>query len=139
MKTKFTPLVDVRKRAVDNVEQQLATLNLHIQNTIELVSQIENQILTSPMPTSGTFFEISCAKELVHTHRRELKTQQIVLMQLQDDKNRAQQELKSAYIEFEKAKHLDDLEKQKIIKDRKAKENAYMDEIALMLHNTKKK
>lgn len=137
MKTKFSQLVIFRKQAVDKVEQQIASLNVEINKTIQKIASIEQDIITSPMPTSGSFYQISCAKDLVHAHRRDLKNQKIILMQLREDKVNLQKKLKDAYLEFEKAKHLDDVEKAKFVEKQKRAENAYIDEIALMLHNNK--
>jgi flagellar export protein FliJ len=137
MKTKFTALVDFRKQSVDKIERQIASMNFEITKAKDRLLKIEHDILTTEIPTKGTFFEISCVKELVNAHRRELKNQQFLIIQLKDEVANLKKKLKEAYLEYEKAKHLDDLEKERIIKERKQKESAYMDEIALMLHNGK--
>jgi hypothetical protein len=139
MKTKFSALVTFRKQSVDKIERHIASLNMEINRTKEKIAHIKQEIIDTPIPQSGNFYQISCMKEMVNAHRRELQKQEIVLIQLRDDKQKLQKSLKDAYLEYEKAKHLDNLEKQKAIAKKKQEEAAYIDEIALILHNNKKK
>jgi flagellar biosynthesis chaperone FliJ len=137
VKTKFKPLVTVRKQAVKKVENELIAINGKIKNIKLDIINIETEINNSPIPQSGNFALMIAMKEMINIHRLEIDRKKSFLVIVEQQKDTITQKLKHANIEYEKMKHLHDVEVEKYLKEMKRKEEEEMNEIALMLFNNK--
>jgi len=133
MKTKFSQLVKVKKRRIDEIENELLDTQNQKRRVLIQIEDLLKEISKIKTPKSGSFSQINIA----HFHLKNFSNQ----------KNRYEEEIvkldqqilgikelyKEANIEFEKVKYLEDLEIQKQLHELKIKENKDMDEIANML------
>jgi len=138
MKTKFSQLVKVKKRKVDEIESEL----LDTQNQKRRVeSEIENilqEISELKTPQSGDFAQLNLSYSYLSnlSNQKKFKEEQLhsIIQQIEVIKEL----YKEANIEYEKIKYLDEQEIKKQLEELKIKENKDMDEIANLLHSRKK-
>lgn len=138
MKTKFTQIVKFKKQAVDNIELELAKVNNSINQTLAKIDDIQHSLNELQTPNFGTFFELRGYQGIFNAHMLEIGECKKVLESLKMKKNQIELKLKSAYLEYEKMKHLDDVQKGLIIKELKRKEQEDLNEISVMLFNNNK-
>lgn len=134
MKTKFTQLVLLHKKKVDEIEMMLqknAQVILIKQNEIDTLVQ---EFATLQSPTNGTYQNF-----LTFVHHKEefrqmidFKIQELAL--LKHERQKLQEDFKRQNIEFEKAKYLDGLEVKKRLEQIKKQEMRDLDEISVMLY-----
>lgn len=130
MKTKFSPVLKVKKQNLDKIEANLAKVRANAA-TLELnLAQIQGEILAREFPSNGTASDIQIALSqydlLAGEKRRiceeiELNKKAILHFETQ---------YKAAYIEFEKIKYLHDEEIKEFFKRAKVNEAKTLDEIA---------
>jgi hypothetical protein len=138
MKTKFLPIVNVKKQIVKRVENELTNINFKIKSIENEIIAIEDEIINTQMPQSGTFSIMVAAQETTAIYRSQIKLKKEDLKQVELQKMNINRKLKNANLEYEKVKHLHDVEIQKRIKEMKKKEELEMNEVALMLFNNNK-
>ena len=138
LKTKYKPIMNIRKQSVKKIENELMQINYKIQNIKEEIVNLENEIPNSTIPQSGNFALIISIKESITVYRLEIDRKKDIIKIIETQKEDIKQKLIEANMEYEKVKHLHDVEVQTIIKIRKKKEEEEMNEIALMLFNGKK-
>jgi flagellar biosynthesis chaperone FliJ len=138
MKTKFLPIVNVKKQIVKRVENELTNINFKIKSIENEIIAIEDEIINTQMPQSGTFSIMVAAQETTAIYRSQIKLKKEDLKQVELQKMNINRKLKNANLEYEKVKHLHDVEIQERIKEMKKKEELEMNEVALMLFNNNK-
>jgi flagellar biosynthesis chaperone FliJ len=138
MKTKFLPIVNVKKQIVKRVENELTNINFKIKSIENEIIAIEDEIINTQMPQSGTFSIMVAAQETTAIYRSQIKLKKENLKQVELQKMNINRKLKNANLEYEKVKHLHDVEIQERIKEMKKKEELEMNEVALMLFNNNK-
>lgn len=130
MKTKFTPVVKFRQNKLDEIE---LALNNAIANENTLKSRLERAkelLLSEPFPKSGDFSSLQIALSthaLLVSQIDELKQK---ITENSKEISRLQNEYKSAYIELEKVKYLQNNEIKEILKQRAKTASKELDEIA---------
>ncbi len=133
MKTKFSQLVKVKKRRVDEIENELLDIQNQRRSILIKIEDILKEISLIKTPKSGSFSQINIS----HMH---LKNFSIQKRAYEEEIIRVDRQIiglkelyKEANIEFEKVKYLEDLEIKKQLQLLKIKENKDMDEIANLL------
>ncbi len=133
MQTKFSQLLKVKMRRVDEIEGEILDAQNKKRKTELKIKQIEGEILGLKTPTRGEFSKISIS----HFFLTNLSNQK-TFFNLELSSIKLQIEglnvlHKEANIEYEKVKYLDDLEIKKYLKELKIKENKDMDEVGNIL------
>ena len=133
MKTKFTSILKVRKLEVEKLENEIAKLQNQKRLVSEQIRKLHEELKDAKIPQNGSiislkqsFYMISIIKENI-----ELKKQNILFLNEQIKSN--QELLKKAMLEYEKIKHLHEIEEKKILEKIKKLEEKNMDEIASQL------
>jgi len=135
MKTKFSDILKVKKQVVEKIERNIQKINASINNLKVKINNLENALFSFSTPKEGNFSifsQIKVQQSLLRDEIENLKNQMVIL---ENRKNELMEELKKANIEYEKIKYLHELEVQKMIKEKRLKENREMDEIAILLRN----
>jgi len=133
MKTKFDSVVKVKKHAIDKIERNIQKINSSITMLQNKISSLKNELSSFSFPHQGDFRKFQQVKLLQENIINEIKNFQNQIKILQNRKNELLEEYKKANIEYEKIKYLQKLEIEKLLKKQKQKENAAMDEIAILL------
>ncbi|MBD5165008.1 flagellar export protein FliJ [Helicobacter sp.] len=134
MKTKFTQLVLLRKKKVDEAEIMLQKNAQAISAKQSEIDALVREFATLQEPKSGIYQAF-----LTFTHHKDEFRQTIdfkmqELSQLKHKKQELQEYFRVQNIEFEKAKYLDGLEIKKMIEQAKKQETKDLDEISVMLY-----
>ncbi|RAX57496.1 hypothetical protein CCZ01_05800 [Helicobacter monodelphidis] len=138
MKTKFTPLVRLRESAMKEGERKLIAINQKIAATQSHLDSVQQEFVMISMPKTGeSYLELLQVQSIKDGYLAEIDRIVETLGAFKLEKKVAQEELRLLNLEFEKASHLDSLEKAKILEARKRKEAQELDEISVMLYNTR--
>jgi len=138
MKTKYSQIVKLKKFAVDNVENQLQLTQKNIIFLNEKLKEQYDELHSVHMPKSGMvndFQKVAMVKEMIKEQIEDTKKQIDRFLII---KERQMEELKVANIEYEKMKHLDEVEQEIILKNLAKLEAKQLDEIGLMLFTGRK-
>ena len=137
MKTRYTPLLKVKKSELDKSERELQKANQTLNNAKFSLQEAYFLLETLELPTSGTIQEMLSARIFVSTQREIVEEKKKWVAFAQEQVVFAVEKLKLSNIEYEKFKYLDIEEIKKLVKLRTLKEVKDLDEIALMTYNRK--
>lgn len=137
MKTKFTDIVKIRKRKVDELQDYLARIEFNIQVATREIDRLVTKLYAEKIPLEGSINELLQLQEIKRAYKVEIENKKANLSNLLQTKQTAIEMLKEANIEYEKMKHLHELELKKYADILKQKEAKNLDEIAVMLFNNR--
>lgn len=132
MKSKFTQIVNIKKRNLDKIELNLAKKRNEAAIIEGFVAQAANDITAYEMPSGGNFNEMRASLEILKAMRRE---KELLLERLSLTKKEIvhlEHRYKNANLEFEKMKYLQAQDFNVQMENIKKAEAAAMDEFATM-------
>lgn len=136
MKSKYTPLVKLKKRDLDHAERDLVSAN----STLVLASMaLDNAYIllqSLGLPTSGTVSEFTQSQILIQAQHYEIEQCAHNLAKAQQNLSQMQQRFKAAMIEYEKFKYLELQETQAHSVKIKKEEAKMLDEIGVMTYKS---
>ncbi|MFZ3054346.1 MAG: flagellar export protein FliJ [Sulfuricurvum sp.] len=136
MKSKYTPLVKLKKRDLDHAERDLVSAN----STLVLASRaLDNAYIllqSLGLPTSGTVSEFTQSQILIQAQHYEIEQCAHNLAKAQQNLSQMQQRFKAAMIEYEKFKYLELQETQAHSVKIKKEEAKMLDEIGVMTYKS---
>jgi len=136
MTTKFSQLAKLRKQKLESIEIEIAIANRQKRDALSNIQRLNEEINLVVIPKKGNFSEISIRNDAIRSVSIRKKAQEELIVSLNRHLEELQKAYKSANIEYEKIKYLEERELQKRIKKIKLKESKELDEIANMLYNT---
>ncbi|WP_301008077.1 flagellar export protein FliJ [Helicobacter sp. UBA3407] len=134
MKTKFTQLVLLRKKEVDEAEIMLQKNAQAIVAKQSEIDALVREFATLQEPKSGIYQNFLTFAYHKEEFRLTIDFKMQELAQLKRQKKELQEYFRVRNIEFEKAKYLDGLEVKKMIEKAKKQEVRDLDEISVMLY-----
>jgi len=133
LKTKFSPIVKIRKNELEKIQKVISAINNNIAKKEEEILLFEQNYTNLETPISGNISELNVYNMQINIQRNKLKNLQLQLNGLILQKEETTELLRLANIEYEKIKYLE----QEIIDEKllfiKKQEDKEMDEIAIML------
>jgi flagellar export protein FliJ len=138
MKTKFSQLVKVKKRELDEIESKLLEIQNHKRRVESQIENILQEIKELKTPQSGNFAKLNLSYSHLSHLSNQKKSKEEELIKIANKIEAIKELYKKANIEYEKIKYLDEQEIKKQLEEIKIKENKDMDEIANLLHSRKK-
>ena len=132
MKSKFTQIVNIKKRNLDKIELNLAKKRNEAAIIEGFVAQAANDITAYEMPSGGNFNEMRASLEILKAMRRE---KELLLERLSLTKKEIvhlEHRYKNANLEFEKMKYLQTQDFNVQMENIKKAETAALDEFATM-------
>ncbi len=139
MKTKFSQIVKVKKRRVDEIENELLDIQNQKRRVIRSIEEILKEISEIKTPKSGSFSQINIAHMHLTNFSNQKNGYEEDILKLDQQILGIKELYKEANIEFEKIKYLEDLEIKKQLHELKIQENKDMDEIANLLFSKNKR
>jgi flagellar biosynthesis chaperone FliJ len=133
VKTKFSPVVKIKKQEVEKIERDIQKINSSILQVKNQMEELQNILFSLTLPQNGNFSLFSQIKIQQNMLRTEIEKLNNQILFLENRKNELMEELKKANIEYEKIKYLETQEIKKMLKKAKLKESNEMDEIAILL------
>ncbi len=137
MTTKFSALVQIRKNAVKNAEQKLIGVNQRIAVAQMDLASAQQQLAEIVIPQKGNYNDLLYFQQIKESYLNEVDRIVEFIASLRLERKVIQEEMRLLNIEFEKANYLDSLEKTKMLKERQYRESAQLDEVSILLHNTR--
>lgn len=135
MKTPFDALVLAQKKRLEAKELEILRTNNQIAAQYAKIDELQVALSQVIYPKEGDFslfLKTNAQKKSlindIDTHRTHISTLKAELKSLQEQR-------RIIYIEYEKYKHIQEREKEKIISELKRAESKNLDEIALLLYN----
>lgn len=135
MKTPFDALVLAQKKRLEAKELEILRTNNQIAAQYAKIDELQIALSQVIYPKEGDFslfLKTNAQKKSlindIDTHRTHISTLKAELKSLQEQR-------RIIYVEYEKYKHIQEREKEKIISELKRAESKNLDEIALLLYN----
>ncbi len=132
LKTRFSPLVTLKKNKVQESEQVLSKANTAFNNAKSALESAYEFLGDIEEPKSGSMSALLANRALLSSQRELINKNKEWMQFAQKQLNQAKQQLKKDMIEHEKFKYLELEEIKKIVKKQKEKEAKDLDEVALM-------
>lgn len=139
MKSKFSPILKVKKQILDKIEATLLEIRYKINSTAIKISQVKQEILSTKLPEKGEFHIIKQTfhvQEMLNSNKKSLEQE---LSLLKQELAKKQELYKEAKMDYEKIKYLTDQELAEFIRAQKKQEQKELDEIATMRYKYSKK
>jgi len=134
MKTRYTPLMQVKKNIMQKSERVLQNANTSYAEALELLKSSIEELEKIETPSHGKISDYLSSKTLLEAQRNLITQNQNALFQAQEVVKNATSQLKLDMIEFEKFNYLELQEMKLIEKEKKLQEAKDLDEIALMIY-----
>ncbi|MDQ1337419.1 MAG: hypothetical protein QG617_386 [Campylobacterota bacterium] len=137
MKTRFSPLVKIKKNSMQKSEQVLQKANANLNSATTALEQSYNSLKDVEPPKSGTMSEMLASRTLLNSQRELINHNREWVGFAANQVNQAKKQLKLDMIEHEKFQYLELQEIKQELQKRKLKEAKELDEIALMTYMEK--
>lgn len=134
MKSRYEPLVKLKKQALDKAEQQLMSANAEVtlSDTVLLNAYAELSSLESPL--NGSIGELFQAKMILQAQHREIQACRLRAQRARSNQDKAREAFRLSRIEFEKFNYLELQEVEAMIAKVKQEEAKMLDEIGTMTY-----
>ncbi len=133
MKTKFSEILKVKKQRVSEIEQQLAAKRAQKEMLLAQVAEVLSKIKDFSFPKEGDFRSFRSAQYGLEYLSKEKEQKENMIKYFDQEIENLNILYKEANIEYEKIKHLHELEEKMILQKLLKEENKQMDEIANQL------
>jgi len=133
-KSRFAPLVKLKKKSLEQAERALVAVNNEVADATGRVERAYDILSTLSLPASGSVHELSQANLLIQMQHSLIEQSKENLSSLQQKRDRMRQEFHEARIEYEKFKYLEIREMNEKIKQMKATDAKLLDEIGTMMY-----
>ena len=137
MKTRYTPLLKVKKNELNRCESEFQKANQTLNDAKSSLKQAYLLLETLELPVSGKIQDMLSARNYISTQREIVEDRKNWVAFAERQAESAVLKLKLSNIEYEKFKYLDFEEIKKLVKLRALKESKDLDEVALMTFNKK--
>lgn len=139
MKTRYSPLVSVKKNIMQKSERALQRANTNLNSASEALKTSLLDLHTIETPQTGNIQEFLSARTLLDVQRSVITHNEEWIAFAHREIVEAKEQLKRDSIEYEKFNYLELEEIKKILNERKLKEAKDLDEVALMTYEMKQK
>ena len=138
MKSKFAPIVRLKKEVLEGAQSELALINREIHAIEQEITDQKASLMMLSTPSMGDF-SLFRQHQLFTTRMRAMieETKQKLIAKFQEQ-NEAQFHLNEVLQEFEKFKYLEAEEEKAHLEYLKKQEAQFLDEVAIMGYNNKK-
>lgn len=132
MKTRYSPLVKLKKSTMDRTERLVQQKNAELNNAMDALKNSYEFLEDIEQPNSGNINDLLASRRLLSSQRDLIEHNKSWVNFARDQLEDAKNQFKKDMIEYEKYKYLDLEEIKKYQKELKVKEAKNLDEVALM-------
>ena len=132
MKTRYSPLVKLKKSTMDKSERLVQQKNADLNNAIDALKNSYEFLEDIEQPSSGNINDLLASRRLLSSQRDLIDHNKSWVNFAKDQLEDAKNQFKKDMIEYEKYKYLDFQEIKKYQQELKVKEAKNLDEVALM-------
>lgn len=134
MKSKYTPLVKLKKKELDRAERDLISANTALTAASKALDDAYILLQSLSLPDSGTVNEFTQAQSIIHAQHYEIEQCTNNVKKAQQKQQQMQQQFKESMIDYEKFKYLEIQETQAHSAKIKKEEAKMLDEIGVMTY-----
>ena len=139
MSGKFSSIVKLRKKDMQNCERKIMQNENKIASKKTQIDELQEEFVNLTLPQSGSFDLYRVFEDSKNMLLARLAVAKEELEVLEITKVTLQEQYRQCHIEYEKVKFLEKKEQDELLKKLKLKESQEIDEIALMLFNNASK
>lgn len=133
-KSRYEPLVKLKKKSLDNAERALIGANNALSSASDKLNQSYEYLSRMTLPTHGSVSELSQATAMIHAQHLSIEQCQQSLQSAQLKQIQMRENFKQAMMDYEKFKYLEVQEMNAQIKALKNQEAKMLDEIGTMIY-----
>lgn len=133
-KSRYEPLVKLKKKALDTAERALISANNALSSATDKLNLAYEELSRMSLPTHGNVGEFTQAAAMIHAQHQTIETCQHTLQSAQHRQHQMRERFKAAMIDFEKFKYLEVQEMNMKLKHLKRQEEKMLDEIGTMTY-----
>ncbi len=137
MKTRYSPLVKLKKSTMDKSERVVQKANADLNSAVVALKLSYNSLDGIKTPTTGNMNDLLASRSLLSSQRGLIEHNKDWLTFAKKQVSSAKEQLKLDMVEYEKFKYLEFQEIKKMQYKIKTKESKELDEIALMTYDKK--
>lgn len=134
MKSRYTPLVKLKKKDLDHAERDLIAANNALANASDALDHAYKTLLELSLPTHGTVAKLVQSQMIIQAQHTSIEQCRERLVTAEQQQLEMQNRFKSAMIDFEKFKYIELQEAQAAIAKIKKEEAKMLDEIGIMTY-----
>jgi len=134
MKSKYAPLVKLKKKDLDRAERDLIAANNALAYAADAHERAYQTLSQLSLPTRGSVAELAQSQMMIQAQHYSIEQCRERLIEAEDQQLRMQNRFKSAMIDYEKFKYLELQEAQSAIAKIKKEEAKMLDEIGIMTY-----
>lgn len=134
MKSRYEPLVKLKKQALDKAEQQLMNANTEVTLSDTVLHNAYAQLSTFESPLNGPIGELRQAQMMLQAHHHEIEMCRLRVERARLNQNAAREAFRLSRIEFEKFNYLELQELEAMMAKVKQEEAKMLDEIGTMTY-----
>lgn len=139
MKSKYAPLVKLKKKELDRAERELIRANNALASASDALERAYEILSQLSLVQSGTASELFRSHAMIQTQQESIERCQKALQEAHNNQNLMRELYKAATIEFEKFKYLEVEEAKAIMVKNKKEEAKMLDEIGTMIYTKEEK
>jgi len=132
MKTRFTPLVKIKKNSRDKCEQDLSRALQNRQNAEAALEAAYLQLQQTSSLTEGSMQQLLQERTIIDIQRKVIEEKRSWFHAASEQVVQFQKSLRQSIIQYEKFKYLETKEVEVVIKQREKAEMKSLDESALL-------
>ncbi|MFY9143215.1 flagellar FliJ family protein [Sulfuricurvum sp.] len=134
MKSKYAPLVKLKKKSLDNTERSLISANNELSSASTKLHHAYEDLSRMMLPTQGSIGEFTQAAAIIHAQHLTIEECKNRLQLAEQKQVQARERFKQAMIDYEKFKYLEVQEMNEHLKLLKAQEDKMLDEIGTITY-----
>jgi hypothetical protein len=134
MKSRYEPLVKLKKQALEKAEQQLLNANTEVTLSDTALQNAYAQLSTFESPSNGPIGELLQAKMMLQAQHREIEACRLRVERAGRNQYAAREVFRLSRIEFEKFNYLELQEVEAMMAKVKHEEAKMLDEIGIMTY-----
>ncbi|MGA9045478.1 flagellar export protein FliJ [Sulfuricurvum sp.] len=134
MKSKYEPLVKLKKKSLDTAERALIGANNALSSASDKLNRAYEELSHMTLPTQGSVGEFTQATAMIHAQHQTIEYCQQTLQTAQHRQIQMRERFKEAMIDYEKFKYLEVQEMNAHLKQIKEQEAKMLDEIGTMTY-----
>jgi len=133
-KSRYEPLVKLKKKSLDSAERALIGANNELASATDKLKFSYEELSRMTLPTQGSVGEFTQATAMIHAQHQTIEQYQNKVQVAKFNQHQMRERYKAAMIDFEKFKYLEIQEMKARLKHLKAQEAKMLDEIGTMIY-----
>lgn len=134
MKSKYAPLVKLKKKALDSAERALIAANNALSAASDKLNRAYEELSHMTLPAKGSVGEFTQATAIIHAQHQSIEGAKNELSSAEQQQSLMREKFKAAMIDYEKFKYLEVQEMNLHLKEIKDQEAKMLDEIGTMTY-----